>query len=128
MPWVARTEPQTRTAVDDRSPHPERHGHDPVLRAARAGGIEVVRARHAGEVGIEAPPVLGADDALDDHRHLLFLEAVGRHLQEGLGLLGEGRGVDALDRLDQLDQTLLRIRITVRQHVGAVNAGERLVG
>ncbi len=87
-----------------------------------------MRAGHAGEVGVEACAVGRTDDALDDHRHLLLLQPVGRHLQVGLGPLGEGRGEHPLDGRDQLDQPRLRVRRGVGQHEGLVDAGERLVG
>ena len=75
---IARAETKAGAAGDDGFAEPERDGGEPVLLAHRRQRIEVVRSRDAGDVRIETPSVPAADDALQHHRHLLFLEAVRR--------------------------------------------------
>ena len=127
VPREARAEAQRGQAVHDRAPEAERDGDDAVGRGERRRGIEVVGAGHAGEVGIEAGPAARADDPLEDHRHLLLLQPVRRGPQVGLRVLGEGRGVDPLDRPLELFQPHRRVVVVVGQHVRFVHAGERLV-
>ena len=123
----ARTEVQHASAFDDRPAQAERHRGHAVLGLQRCLRIEVVRPRHAREIGIEPRPVLGADDLLNDDRHLLFFEAVGRRPQVGLGVAQEGRRIHPLHRLHQPRQALVVVGMPVGQHERVVHARERLV-
>ena len=98
MPRVAGAEGQRAFSVHHRAAQTQGHGDDAVLGLHRGRRIEVVRARHPRDVGIEAAAVRDPDHLLDDHRHLLFFEAVRRDLEVVLGVLREGGGVDPLDR------------------------------
>ncbi len=122
----ARAEADAALPLDDRLAQAERDGGDAVRGGHRRRGIEVVRPRDAREIGIEALAVPRADDPLEDHGHLLLLEAVGRGPQVALGAPAERRGVDALDRVDEPLEPF-RQRPLVRQHHRVVDAREGLV-
>ena len=122
----ARTEPDAALALDDGLAEAERDGGDAVPGGHRRRRIEVIRARDAREVGVEALAVSRPDDPLEDHGHLLLLEAVGRRSQVALGAPAERRGVDALDREDETLEPLRQLSL-VRQHHRVVDAREGLV-
>ena len=64
---------------------------------------------------------------LQNHRHLFFFQAIGRGAHISLGVLAEGRSVDALDRLGKFVEADLQAGLLVAQHEGLVDAGEGLV-
>jgi hypothetical protein len=71
--------------------------------------------------------VAAADQPLDQHRHQLLLDAEGGGFEVVARVLEQGRGVDDLDRLEELGEADVQRRVVVRQHDGGVDAGERLI-
>ena len=127
MLGVARAETLSDLAVHHHTAEPQRHRGDTVLRRHGTGRIEVVRAGHAGHVWVEAVAVRGPHQFLHDHRHLLFFRAVRSGPEVVLGVLAEGGCVHALDGRLQLGQAHAPSRVVVGQHVGLVDAGQRLI-
>ena len=114
-------------AVHDGLAEAEREVDDAVLGARLAGAVEAVGARDAGDVRVEAIAVAAADDRLDDDRHPVVHLAVARHAAVRAGVLEERGGVDELDRLDQPMEARFRVVLVVGDHLGRVDARERLV-
>jgi len=71
------------------------------------GGIEVARTHDAGKIRIKARSVRSSDEFLNHHRHLLLFETERRGVNVGLGVLGEGGSVNALDRFVEFLKTVL---------------------
>ena len=122
-----RGEAQGDAAVDDGLAQAQGDVDHPVLGLGLADGIIIVGAGHAGKVGIEAFRVRPAHHRLDDHGHLFVLHAVGRAGDVGLGLAEERRRIDELDGVDQVEEADIVAVLVVGQHLGGIDAGERLV-
>ena len=127
MPGVGWREAQARLAPRHRLAQPKCHGDDAVFRAGRRRWIEVVRPCHARDIRIEPVAVAGAHQALDDHRHGFFFQAVRGGVQERSSALTEGAGVDPFHRVDELGQAHFGMFVVVGQDPGAVNTGQRLL-
>ena len=104
---ISRTEGEALSAIDDGSSKAECNRGNAVGKIHRGDRVEVPGTNNAGEVGIETLIVCGADDLLDDHRHLFFFEAIGRGADVSFCVLAEGRGINTLDRLGQSIQSFL---------------------
>ena len=89
--------------------------------------IEIVRTGDPRKVGVEALFVCGPYHLLDDDRHLLLFQPVGSHPDIVLRALVERRGVDLLDRVQQVIQPHKRIEMPVREHVRLVDSRKGMV-
>ena len=124
---MSRTEAERLEALHHRLAETERHLGDAVLRLHVAERIEVVRGGGARERRVEAVAAAAADQPLDQHRHQLLLDPVGRGLEVVACGFKEGGGVDHLDRLEELGEPDVERGVVVGQHDGGVDAREGLV-
>ncbi|HSQ60981.1 MAG TPA: hypothetical protein VLT84_11230 [Acidobacteriota bacterium] len=123
-PRVGRRVAPRDAAVHDRLPQAERQDRHALLRARRARGVDVPRARHAREIGIEARAVAPADDLLHDDGHLLLHRPAGRRPVAPRAFEERG-GPDELDRLGQAPKAALGVVLVVGDHLRGVDARER---
>ena len=97
-----------------------------ILGALRAHGVVVVRLGDAAHDGVEAVTEPLPDDLLDDDGHLLVVGFVGSAREVLPRVAPERRGVDRLDPSKHLREPPLGVGVVVGQHVGRVDARERL--
>ena len=91
-----------------------------------AEGIEVIRPGHSGNMRIETLTAAHPDDLLDDHRHFLIRRGVLCRPDIVFRVLEEGRGIDELHGLDQFLEPGVGTHLVVGDHLGGIDAGERL--
>ena len=123
---IAGREAQCASSVHDQLAEPHCHVADAVRGLFVADGVVVDRPRHARAGGEEEPLLLRAAHLLDDDGHLLLRDEVLRSLDVGPRRREIDRRVDALDGFEQQAEHLVLV-IDVGDHVGRVDAGERLV-
>ena len=114
---ILRREAQHLVAVHDGLAQAEGDLGHAVFRLLVTQRVEVHRTGHAGEGREEIPPVLAAADLLQDDRHLLLREHVGRGRDVPPGGSEIHGSIDALDGLGQQAELLVLV-LRVRDHIG----------
>ncbi len=91
------------------------------------GGVEIVGAGDPRDARVEAVRRSLADHLLDDDRHLLVGDGPADGCRVGLGFGEEGGRVDEANGLDEAGEARVLLDLVVGDHLGAVDAGERVV-
>ena len=124
---IPRTKRQALPSTNDLPPQAQSNSRNSVCEAQWRDWVEIARSHYAGEVRVKAPAVDGAHDLLEDHCHLLLFQPIRRGSHICFGMPAEGGSVDAFDRLHELLQAHVEVRILVGQHEGFVYTGKRQI-
>ena len=114
---VIRAHTQGGAAVHDVLAQAHCQGNGTLLGLLVAYGVVVYGACHARHVGIEARAVLLAHHFLQDNRHLLLVDYVGRGSHVVLASTEIHRGIHTLDGVSKHFQTAILV-LVVGNHVG----------
>ena len=119
-------ETQRLSAIYDIFTQTEGNIGNSVFRLFVTDRIEIQRTGHAGDSRVEMIVVTVADHFLQDDRHLLLIDQVGRGSHISLTVTIKDGSINRLDRIAQQAEHFIFI-IQPGNHIGRINPGERLI-